>query len=223
MNIMEYLDKNFPTVKLVSSLYYQWDVGIHFSLGEGIYPFEENSKLNFKHFKKVYEQTLAIFNELFDQDDDLILVTNIYLQKKQQTKRMKVYQPNVRNKKNLKKLNVKTYPYPFEIDETGEYEMQQFSLQCKVDDIHINGLLKAAINEDFPSLKPRFGADSVHYPDIFFLNVTKDIIFFVYDDRGCEVISRTTDRLRPLYEKYSDWVDEFDRERIEKGLGLRLI
>ena len=96
--------------------------------------------------------------------------------------------------------------------------MQQFSLLCKPNDIRIDKLLKAASNEDFP-LKPKFGGYAVHYPDVFFVNITKDIIFFIYDDRGCEVIARSAERLRPLYEKYYDWVEEVDRKRIEVGLG----
>ncbi|KAA0955444.1 DUF3885 domain-containing protein [Sporosarcina sp. ANT_H38] len=220
MNIMEYLNEKFPTVELVPTVYYQWDIGIHFSLGKGIYQLRENGELNLERFRIGYKQTLTIFKELFDQNDDLFLVTNIYRQKTQQpTKKMKVYQPNLRDKNKLKQLQVKTYPYPFEENEREEYEMQQFSLHCKVNDIRVNGLLKAAINEDFP-LKPRFGGDSVHYPDVFFVNITKDIIFFVYDDRGCEVISRTADRLRPLYEKYYDWIEGVDRERIQKGLRM---
>jgi len=221
MNIEEYLNKNFPTVELVPSIYSQWDIGIHLSLGGGVYQFKENGELNSELFNTIYKQTLAIYNDLFDQDDNLILVTNIYSQKKrQQIQRMKVYQPNLRDKNNLKKIKVETHPYPFEAEESAKYEMQQFSLNCKVSDIRVDGLLKSAINKDFPPLKPRFGADYVHYPDVFFVNVTKDIIFFVYDDRGCEVIARETDVLRPLYEKYFDWVEEVDREQIEKGLGL---
>lgn len=220
MNIEAYLIKNFPTVDQMPSIYYQWDMGNHFSLGEEIYQFKEKDTLNLERFNTVYKQALTIFNELFDQDDDLFLVTNRYrLKGQQKTNKMNVYPLNLRDKRKLKKLRVKTYPYPFEVDESDEYEMQQFSLGCKVKDIRIEGLLKGAIHEDFP-LKPRFGADSVYYPDIFFVNSTKDIIFFVYDDRGCEVIARTPDRLRTLYKKYYDWVDSVDWERIEKGLEL---
>lgn len=221
MKIVDYLNEKFPTVVLVPSVYYQWDIGIHFSLGEGIYQFKENGELNLEMFSKAYKQTFTIFDDLFDQNDDLILVTNNYKWKKQQqTTKLKVYQPNLRDKNILKKLQSKTYPYPFEEDEKEDYEMQQFSLQCKVSDINLEGLLKASLNEDFPPMKPRFGCDSVYYPDVFFVNTTKDIIFFVYDDRGCEVIARTAEKLRPLYEKHYDWVDEVDRERIEKGLGM---
>lgn len=133
---------------------------------------------------------------------------------------MKIYGPNIKDKNKLTKLQVKTYPYPFDTDEHDEYEMQQFSLDCKVRDLRIEGLLKGAIHEDFP-LKPRFGADNVHYPDVFFVHTTKDILFFVYDDRDCEVIARNTEPLHALYQKYGDWVEDVDRARIEKGLGLQ--
>jgi len=221
MKLIEYLNEKFPSVELIPSVYEQWEIGVHFSLGEGIYQFKENDELNLERFHTAYRQTLTIFDELFDWDDDLFLVTNIYKWKKQQQlRKLKVYQPNLRDKKNLKKLQVKTYPYPFEEEEKENYEMQQFSLKCKVSDIELEGLLKASLNEDFPSLKPRFGCDSAQYPDVFFVNITKDIIFFVYDDRGCEVIAQKADGLGQLYEKFYDWVDEIDRERIEKGLGI---
>lgn len=220
MNIKAYLNKNFPKVNLVPTIYHQWDMSIHFSLGEGIYQFKENDQLNLERFNTVYKQTLTIFNELFDQGDDLILVTNIYRQIGQQKiNKLKVYKPNLKDQSKLKKLQVKTYPYPFDTDELDEYEMQQFSLSCKVKDLRIEGLLKGAIHEDFP-LKPKFGIGFVHYPDVFFVNKTNDILFFVYDDRGCEVVARKPDRLRPLYKTYYDWVADFDRARIEKGLGL---
>lgn len=221
MNLKHYLNEKFPTVELFPSIYYQWDLGIHFSLGGDLYQFKEKDELNLDMFKLVYEQTSTIFNELFDLEDDLFLVTNIYKHKikEKQTKKMKAYKRFLKNKNDLNKIHVKSYPYPFEIDDAEEYEMQQFSLKCKRTDFYEHQLLKAACNEDFP-LNPRLGGYSIGYPDVFFVNVTKDIIFFIYDDRGCEVIARDVDRIRSLYEKYYDWVEEVDRKRIESGLGL---
>lgn len=219
---MDYLNERFPTLELLPSIYYQWDVGIHFSLGGEIYQFKENDELNLERFRLVYKQTSTIFNELFEKDDYFFLVTNVYKHKRKEkrTRKLKVYQAFLKCKNNLKRIQVKTYPYPFEFDEAEDFEMQQFSLLCKREDIRVNELLKAASNEDF-SLTPKFGRYSIDYPDVFFVNITKDIIFFVYDDRGCEVIAREADQIRPLYEKYYDWVEEVDRKRIEKGLGER--
>lgn len=220
MNITEYLDKNFPELQLIPSIYKQWPIGIHFLFGEGIYPFDEKDKLRLKRFEKAYQQAGTIFNELFDQEDDLILVTNVYLQKHQRTKKIKVYQPNVRDKNNLKKVTVETHPYPFDPDENEGYEMQCFSLHCQVKDVQVGNILKAAINEDFPPLKPMFGRNGADYPDIFFVNTTKDIILFVYDDRGCEVVASKADQLKTLYHKYADWVDVCEKEQIEQNLRL---
>ncbi|CRK84753.1 DUF3885 domain-containing protein [Neobacillus massiliamazoniensis] len=220
MNVMNYLNERFPTLKLVPSIYYQWDIGIHLSLAREIYQFTENDELNLKLFRLVYKQISTIFDELFEQNDDLFLVTNVYKHKikDKRTRKLKVYQRFLKSKIHLNRIQVKVFPYPFESDEAEEYEMQQFSLLCRREDLRINELLKAASNEDFP-LKPKFGGYSIDYPDVFFVNITKDIIFFVYDDRGCEVIALEANRIRSLYEKYYDWVEEVDRERIERGLG----
>ncbi|MCM3725086.1 DUF3885 domain-containing protein [Neobacillus cucumis] len=220
MNIKDYLNERFSTLELVPSIYYQWDIGIHFSLAGEIYQFKKNDGLNLERFRLVYKQTSTLFNELFEQNDDLFLVTNVYKNKTKEksTRKLKVYQPFLKCKCHLNGIQVKTYPYPFELDEAEEYEMQQFSLLCKRGDIRVNEILKAACNEDFP-LKPKFGGYSIDYPDVFFVNIKKDIIFFVYDDRGCEVIAREAEQIRPLYEKYNDWVEEVDKKRIEQGLG----
>ncbi len=223
MKLRNYLNRNFPKVDLVPSIYYQWNIGIHFSLGEEIYQFKEKGELNLERFRIVYSQVNTLFNELFEYNDDLLLVTNVYKHKtnEKRIRKLKVYQNFLKDKQNLYKIHVKTYPYPFEADDAEEFEMQQFSLWCKRDDINVIELLKAASNEDF-TLKPRFGGYSVHYPDVFFVNVTtKDIIFFVYDDRGCEVIALDPDRLILIYEKYNNWIEEVDRPRIEQGIAKK--
>jgi hypothetical protein len=51
---------------------------------------------------------------------------------------------------------------------------------------------------------------------VFFINVTKNVIFFIYDDRGCEVIATNKETIYPLYEKYGDWIDEYSREEIDQ-------
>ena len=209
MKIMEYMEERFQNLEFIPSIYNQWGIGIHFCLGKNIYQLKENEELNLKRFQVVYEQITILFNELFEQNEDIFLVTNMYKHKKEKCiRKLKVYQPFLKCKNHLNQILVKTYPYPFEINKAEEYEMQQFSLLCKPRDLRVTELLKAASNEDFP-LKPKFGGYSIDYPDVFFVNITKDIIFFIYDDRGCEVIAHDFKRIRHLYEKYHDWVEEY--------------
>lgn len=204
------MQEKFPSLELIPSIYYQWDIGIHFTLGENIYQLKDNGELNLERFLVIYKQTSQIFNELFGQNDELFLVINLYKQTKEKsTRKLRVYQPFVKDKNALNSIQVTTYPYPFELEEAAEFEMQQFSLFCKRKDLHVAGLLKAACNEDF-RLNPRFGGYDSGYPDVFFVNITKDIIFFIYDDRGCEVIALDVELIRSFYEKYYDWVDGAD-------------
>lgn len=93
MNIMDYLKGRLPTVELIPTNYYQWDIGIHFSLGGEMYQFKNNDDLNLDYFQLVYKQTLTIFIELFEQNDDLFFVTNVYKPKTRvKHRKLKVYQ-----------------------------------------------------------------------------------------------------------------------------------
>ncbi|PFL24883.1 DUF3885 domain-containing protein [Bacillus cereus] len=38
---------------------------------------------------------------------------------------------------------------------------------------------------------------------------------FIYDDRGCEVIAKNKDKVRDLYEKYKEWIPDYERESID--------
>ncbi|MFE5132048.1 DUF3885 domain-containing protein, partial [Bacillus mobilis] len=46
-------------------------------------------------------------------------------------------------------------------------------------------------------------------------NTTKDIIMYIYDDRGCEVIAKNKETIRNLYEKYKKWIPDYERESID--------
>ena len=42
----------------------------------------------------------------------------------------------------------------------------------------------------------------ISYPDVFLINAKKDIVMFMYDDRGCEVIAKNKEIIRDSYKKY---------------------
>lgn len=51
--------------------------------------------------------------------------------------------------------------------------------------------------------------------DVFLINATKDIVMFMYDDRGCEVIAKNKEIIRDLYKKYKEWIPDYERESID--------
>ncbi|WP_425354993.1 DUF3885 domain-containing protein [Paenibacillus shirakamiensis] len=52
--------------------------------------------------------------------------------------------------------------------------------------------------------------------DIFFIHLRKKMIFHLYDDRGCDVISTNLSTLLPLYHQYNAWILDYDREAIDQ-------
>lgn len=58
-------------------------------------------------------------------------------------------------------------------------------------------------------------APSIHYP-IYFVNETKGTIYYVYDDRGCDLLGVDTEVIRWVYEEFNDWILDYDRPRIDE-------
>lgn len=42
------------------------------------------------------------------------------------------------------------------------------------------------------------------------INATKDIVMFMYDDRGSEVIAKNKEIIRDLYKKYKEWILDYE-------------
>lgn len=212
MELKEYLSATFPGLILMPGLYDQWDTRIDFDLAKGLYQFKSDSdQLNPLYFSRVYEQAISLFNDLFSAEDVILLVTNVYQykdQKRQSRRKMKIYRHFVRNKEIRYRLKQAILPYTYDDEEDADEKCTaQFSLECNKQDIHYPLLLKAISNQDFPPLKPRLhNPYGLYTPHIFYINVTKNVIFYMYDDRGCEIIAKDIETIRLIYEKYSDWV-----------------
>ena len=60
------------------------------------------------------------------------------------------------------------------------------------------------ITNGFPSSK-----------EVYFINNDKSVIFNMYDDRGLDVISTKKETIAPLYNKFNDWILNYDREKVD--------
>lgn len=216
----DYLDSNYPGLILKPSLYYQWRKGIHFDLAKDLYQLKNDTDgLNPEYFNTVYKQATELFQALFSPEDKLFLVTNIYQNRdfiRRSKKKIKVYRHYIKDKDARLRLRQQILPFMFEDDDIENKFTSQFFLECRKEDIRYSFLIKAICNQDFPSLKPRLlNPYGLYEPDVFFVNITKNVIFYIYDDRGCEVIASDLDTIRPIYERFNDWIDDYCREEID--------
>ncbi len=50
---------------------------------------------------------------------------------------------------------------------------------------------------------------------VYFIDINKNILFNMYDDRGCIIFANETEKIKHLYLKYNTWLDEYWRKDME--------
>jgi hypothetical protein len=159
------------------------------------------------YLQDVYDRAIKLFRAIFHTDDDLVVVINVHQEKKKRLKKTNIYSKYVNNR--AVRSTFRHFQVPFLFDETDDGMLtHQFHFICKTRYLRIYALLKAIANQDFGTM-PSFPHE------VYFLHATKGIIFYLYDDRGCDVIASSTEELREIYHTYSDWILDYDREEID--------
>lgn len=153
------------------------------------------------------KEAINLFKSLHLDDEEIFVVANV---NDYGDKKVNIFYPFVRDKDVLYKLKHKVIPYVFpEDDEEGRYITHRFMLRCKTSDIRYVPLLKAICNQDM-GIRPSI------FHDIFFININRETIFHVYDDRGCDLLGKSAETIRDIYNKYNEWILDYDREEIDK-------
>ncbi|WP_240903818.1 DUF3885 domain-containing protein [Chengkuizengella sediminis] len=208
MHLNDYMNKKFINLKLRPPLFYNWDTGIRFELGNP----DENNEL--VYMDRVYQRSLSLFKSLHSLDDEIIIVANVHHAGEEnilRRRKLKIFNHYIKFKEVLFRLQHKVIPYVFEdVYDIYDFETHRYTLRCKVSDVKYINLIKAICNQDM-DIKPKI------YHDIFFINITNDTIFHIYDSRGCDVIASEIDSIRELYKNYNDWVLDYDRVTIDKA------
>lgn len=215
--LKQFLNEHFDGLVLRPPLFYLWEYGIRFEISNPDLALGEEANL-----QQIYKRCTEIFNKVFDVNDQILLVTNVYYEKGStflQKRPLNVYRKYIKYKQGLNKLQHTILASVFLNDDDGEdYKGEVthlFVLPCKKTDIRYVQLLSAISYEDFyhPSciLKgfPRNGYD------IFFVNLTKKIVYHLYDDRGCDVIAADKENIHSLYQEYNEWILDYDRQKID--------
>ena len=54
---------------------------------------------------------------------------------------------------------------------------------------------------------------------IYFLNRTRNLVFYMYDDRGCMIYADSRATIQSLYEQRNDWLVDFHRDYFDAIFG----
>ena len=199
---MKYIDTNFPN--LTSELH------LRFELGE---PYKNGTD---ERINQVVTRVNTLFEEVFKPDDFIYLyikdwcVTEDIMFGKNTTE----YLYDLLNKQNIEEETL------FDIDEDydelkgqtieikNEYKVKFVYSRLKF--ISYKEVLEGIGNYE-QGREPSIGES------VYFISTEKDIIFHMYDDRGCDVFGLNKDTLVPLYHKFRKWILDYNRIEIDNA------
>lgn len=210
MRLNGYMLETFPNLELRPPLFYNGDIGIRFKLGVN-YDYN-NIYENCPYLEGVYNRAITLFQSLHSKTDDIYIVVDVndFADGETSKHKLNIFSKYVKEKSDLFKLQKNTIPYVFpEDDEDGLYKTYRFTLKCKVSDLKYIPMLKAICNQDM-GIKPSI------FHRVYFINVNKNTIFHIYDDRGCDVLATSPNTIRDMYHTYNDWILDYDRNKIDK-------
>jgi len=181
--------------ELASPIFYGFPVGIRYEIGIG-------SVYDKVYVKSAVNRALAIFNELFNEGDDIYLVVNSYED-----------DPN-----DLADNDISTVrPLIYRIQDECKYVFAstiyeqnphtRYIIKASVKNIQVEQLLEAIVWSDIDGRNSLRGC-------VYWLNPRNNIIYYLYDDRGLDVVSEERKNLEHIYSKFNSWILEYDRERI---------
>ncbi len=210
MRLKEYMLETFSNLELRPPLFYSWAIGIRFKLGVN-YDYN-NIYENCPYLEGVYNRAITLFQSLHSETDDMYIVVDVddYADGETFKHKLNIFSKYVKEKSDLFKLQKNTIPYVFpEDDEGGVYKTHRYTLKCKVSDLKYIPMIKAICNQDM-GIKPRI------FHRVYFININKNTIFHIYDDRGYDVLATSPNTIRNMYHTYNDWILEYDRNKIDK-------
>lgn len=210
MRLNGYMLETFPNLELRPPLFYNGDIGIRFKLGVN-YDYN-NIYENCPYLEGVYNRAITLFQSLHATEDEIYIVVDVndFADGETFKHKLNIFSKYVKEKSDLFKLQKNTIPYVFpEDDEDGLYKTHRFTLKCKVSDLKYIPMLKAICNQDM-GIKPSI------FHRVYFININKNTIFHIYDDRGCDVLATSPNTIRDMYHTYNDWILDYDRNKIDK-------
>lgn len=105
-----------------------------------------------------------------------------------------------------------------EIDEKGEEIIKVFEeeLDCdlilgvdEISDSKISKIIEGIVNLEM-------GKSPIITQDIYIYDVTENVGFRIYDDRGCHIWSSEKNKLKEVYQKFKNWIVDNEKTQCEK-------
>lgn len=195
---------NFGNIELGSPVFYNFPIGIRFEIGDPTINFRHQKN---KYIKQAVFRATTVFNELFDMDDMVYVVVNSF-----EDRLNDLSDHDISAARPLIKNISDEYIYNL-ISDDGEVSYKRYVFQVKVKSVETAELLERIIRSEI-------GGPYTLSSCVYIFNGRTGVLYYLYDDRGLDVVANETQKLLKIYRKYNDWILDYDREKIEKTFAI---
>ncbi|SDZ27251.1 DUF3885 domain-containing protein [Thermoactinomyces sp. DSM 45892] len=195
-----YLTEHFEDLELKSPLFYNAPFGIRFELGSDLG--WDDGRMD-----QILFRTQTLFHESFSSKEEMyfVIFTDVWNEEmkcKDEDLVFNSYRKCLSHEIPQKDISKIELPFRYEDDDIDYTITNRYCLKCNVGDFRSGTYLRDKVNEDI-------------YGDSYLINLNRGLIFYFYDDRGMDIVATRKDVLAELYTKYSDWILEYDRKKID--------
>ena len=198
--VLKYIESNFPNLNS--------DLHLRFELGD---PYENGTE---ERINQVVTRVTTLFEEVFKPDDFIYL----YIKDWCVTEDIMFGNNTPEYLYDLlseQKIEEETL---FDLDEdydelTGQTIEIKNEYKVKIVYARLESISYKEILEGIGNYEQ--GRDPSIGESVYFISTEKDIIFHMYDDRGCDVFGLSKDTLVHLYHKFRKWILDYNRIEID--------
>lgn len=187
-SLREYIKNEFPILKL------KGEEGKHILTIELCYKYYTDDK---RYIGCCYNKALEIFEDIYEKDDDIILIMNVYEEKDNINKEPVRIRNYIKNKKLIKNLNCIATQDNEEYNLEKDERILHYYLNCKVKDIDYKNLILHLCGHEV-------GFDVKSMGHYFIINKIKKICYIMLDDRCLDLAFKNNIEKKKYKRKYTN-------------------
>lgn len=200
-----FISNHFERFKFQLPLYLNWHVGIRFDL-------QIETDDNKEYFKEVLNRANILYNSVFSSNDEMLVlvIDGKFTAKRNKIKCNNYFFKQIQNLKRgeISYFKIKNLYNLFE--QTNDYEFNVAVIKCTAGDVNQKNIIKEIAYNDFNILNCK-----VENKKVLFVNLNKKIMFYMYDDRGLDIIAPNKEIIKYLYVKHKNLILEYNRKEID--------
>lgn len=205
---------DYKGIKLEQPIFYNNKFGLRFEIGPSdidIYKGAATRGFNEAYFDTALIRALSIFEEIFNEDDDVSIIYQVNLNRRNRIRKSNFIFKQIKDVEKREVVCTKYRSLDTEYYDCISYRMNKTVISgIKTKGINVKNIFIDLINTDFGTRNPLLKGRCL------LVNHTRALVLDLYDDRGMDIVASKKSTLNSLYETNLEFILDYDRKRIDE-------